>query len=270
MVNAVEFTKHKPILNKTILHIIFLLFVNFSFAQQLYNHQLDKNKWSDIKEGIRYDNEKKGGSSDWTFKNKKQYKKWKKSKGLGDKKGNGGNADNGSNGFRRPIAKNAPPPKFNLPNFSGLSWIGWVIMGLLIAGIVYLLVKYFLDSNKGKTKVTPVNYVEDDIAPSEIPLTELQRLLKEALDNQNYRAAVRIYYLFILKDLSAKHWIEWKKEKTNMHYLYEMQKQSVYTDFSQTVNYFEIVWYGKREINQHQFKNIQPNFTNLLTKLGVE
>jgi hypothetical protein len=258
-------------LNKIILNIILLFLANFSLAQKLYNHQLDENKWSDIKEGIRYKNEKKGGSSDWTFKDKKQYKKWKKSKGLKSGKGSGDRSA-GNNGFRKPIVqdRNSSNWNFNPPSLKGLSWIGWVIMGGLIIGVVYLIIMFIINSNSGKKKITPIDYIEDEIPPSEIPLTELQRLLKEALDKKDFRAAVRIYYLFILKDLSAKQWIDWQREKTNMHYLYEMQNQSIYKDFSQTVNYFEIVWYGKREINQNQFDTIQPRFTNLLNILGVE
>jgi hypothetical protein len=268
-------------LNRFILNIILLFLANVSLAQKLYNHKLDENKWSDIKEGVRYENEKKGGSSDWTFEDKKQYKKWQKSKGLKSGKGSGGGSGNGEGGgdngsgfneYRKPIVQDRSSSdwNFNPPNLKGLSWIGWLIMGVLIIGVVYLIVMFVINSNSGKKKVTPIDYVEDEIPPSEIPLTELQRLLKEALDNKDFRAAVRIYYLFILKDLSARQWIEWQREKTNMHYLYEMQKQSVYTDFSQTVNYFEIVWYGKRDINQNQFNMIQPSFTNLLNKLGVE
>jgi len=278
LVNIVGFTKHKPILNKFLIHIIIIFSVNISFSQDLYDHQLDENKWSDIKEGIRYENEEGGGSSEWTFESKKQYQKWKKNKKVGNGNGNGG-----GNGYKNHKEKqnnsyenNKIKPKsnsnfnFNPPNLKGLSWIGWVILIAFLAGVIYLIIKYILDNNKGKQKVTAINYIEDDVAPSEIPLTELQRLLKEALDQENYRAAIRIYYLFILKDLSAKHWIEWQKEKTNMHYLYEMQKQSEYDNFSQTVSYFEIVWYGKRDIDKTQFNKIQPSFTNLLDQLGVK
>ncbi len=275
MVNTVKFTKHKQILNKVFLHIIFFFVgINISFSQQLYDHHLDKNKWGEIKEGIRYETEKNGGNSGWTFKDKKSYKKWIKSKKGGNANGynndKGGGTANGVKPKNIKSPKSTFKPNINFNSLKGLSYVGWIILILLAAGIIYLIVKHLIDSNLGNKKVKPVNYIEDDIAPSEIPLTELQRLLKEALDNENYRAAIRIYYLFILKDLSSRQWINWQKEKTNMHYLYEMQKQKVYNDFSQTVNYFEIVWYGKRDINQQQFKSIQPSFTNLLNQLGVE
>jgi hypothetical protein len=48
-----------------------------------------------------------------------------------------------------------------------------------------------------------------------------------------------------------------------------MNNDKLYPDFSIAVNYFEIIWYGKRELNKNQFLAIQPNFTNLLNLLGV-
>jgi len=264
LANTVEFTKPKQILNKLFLHIILIVFcVNFSFSQPLYEHRLDKNKWNNIKEGIRHNTEKNGGNSEWTFDDKNKYKTWKKNFNKG------GNA----NSFK-PKHISKPKlrvnPKFNFGSLKGLSVIGWIILFLLAAGIIYLIIKYILDSNSGKTKVKPVNYINEDVAPSEIPLTELQRLLKQALEKEDYRKATRIYYLFILKDLSAKQWIKWGKEKTNMHYLYEMQKQSLYKEFSKIVTYFEIVWYGKRHLNKQQFEIIQPSFIHLLNQLGIE
>jgi hypothetical protein len=110
----------------------------------------------------------------------------------------------------------------------------------------------------------------DEVNPTEIPLTELERLLKEALDRGDYRGAIRIYFIFIVRDLAKKNWIAWEKEKTNMHYLREMSNRAEFEDFNFAVSYFEIIWYGKREIEKTRFELIQPKFTKLLSKLGVK
>ena len=67
----------------------------------------------------------------------------------------------------------------------------------------------------------------DEVNPVDIPLTELQRLLKDALDQGDYRGAIRIYFIFILRALSKKKWIQWEKEKTNFSYLVEMRKNEL-------------------------------------------
>ena len=110
----------------------------------------------------------------------------------------------------------------------------------------------------------------EEMHPSEIPLSELERLLKEALAKGDYRGAIRIYFIFIIRDLSDKKWISWQKEKTNFHYLREMSGKNEFDDFNRSVSYFEIIWYGKREIDSAKFEQIRPSFTRFLDKLGVK
>lgn len=238
------------------------------FAQDLYDHKLNKEKWSEIKDGIRYENGQKGKQAEWTTERQN-------GNGKGNGNGNGGNGNGSNSGSANgehsmPRSSSSWNPKINPGAIHGLSYIGWIILGIFILALIYFIVRAILNRNVGNKKVNPVDYFDDEVPPSEIPLTELQKRLKEALDAEDYRAAVRIYYLFILKDLSTKNWINWQREKTNMHYLYEMQSKSYFNEFNQTVNYFEIIWYGKRKINQVQFKTIQPSFTDLLDKLGVK
>jgi hypothetical protein len=42
-----------------------------------------------------------------------------------------------------------------------------------------------------------------------------------------------------------------------------------FDDFNRSVSYFEIIWYGKREIDVSKFEEVKPNFTTFLKKLGV-
>ncbi len=157
-----------------------------------------------------------------------------------------------------------------MPNLTIGPVLKIVIYIVLGAGLAYLIYLLFINSDykANGQKYTPVDL--EEMAPSEIPKTELERLLEAALKDHNYREAVRIYYLFILKDLSEKKWITWEKEKTNMHYILEMKDKKEHGEFNTIVHYFEFIWYGKRNITQAQFQSIQPNFTSLLTKLGIK
>ena len=67
-----------------------------------------------------------------------------------------------------------------------------------------------------------------------------------------------------------KNWISWEKEKTNFHYLREMTGKNEFDDFNKSVSYFEIIWYGKRDLDVSKFEQIRPNFTSFLDKLGVK
>lgn len=271
MEQEIETLKLSLILNKLFLHIGFLLCVFTSFSQDLYNHELDEVKWQDIKDNIRYEGKDHIGES-WTYESQKAYEE-----AVEKQKSNGGSGKTKSHtaepGMTPEKHENEPPSDWS-PNFSshltGLSWLGWVFLILigaaLIGFVVYLIIN---NDNTGSKKVEIDDYFEN-IAPADIPLTELERRLKEALEQCDYRSAVRIYYLFILKDISIKKWVFWEKDKTNMHYLREMSGKPEFNDFNKAISYFEVIWYGKRQIDQAQFQSIQPYFTNLLQKLGVK
>ncbi|MBL4650568.1 MAG: hypothetical protein JKY03_12625, partial [Aureispira sp.] len=55
---------------------------------------------------------------------------------------------------------------------------------------------------------------------------DVEGFLKQALVDKNYRLAIRLYYLAIIKELSGKGAIEWKKEKTNGDYRRELQRKN--------------------------------------------
>jgi len=143
----------------------------------------------------------------------------------------------------------------------------YIFLGVILAALIYFL---FISSNfrANGAKYVPLDI--DETAPSDIPKTELERLLEEAITAKDYRKAVRVYYLFILKDLSEKKWIEWEKQKTNMHYLLEMQGKTEAPAFEKALTYFEFIWYGKREITGPQFSSIQPHFIQLLKTLNIK
>jgi hypothetical protein len=237
-------------------------------SQELYDHKLDKDKWSDIRDNIRYESYE---PVEWTYDNYDDYLKdlERYENGEGSKSG-GEKLDEGVEHVMTP-EKSEPRKSSNFNPNVNLAPFGWVLLVIFVIAAIGLIVYIIMQSGKdvGKVKVAPVDYL-DDTPPAEIPLTELQRLLKDALDKNDYRGAIRIYYLFILRDISKKNWIKWEREKTNMHYLREMSSRPEYHEFDTSVGFYEIVWYGKREVNQEQFKLIQPSFTSLLDKLGVK
>lgn len=263
------------ILNRKIVHIIFLTFVaTFSFAQEddLYDHGLNEKKWNELRDGIRYENQPDGAGREWTYESKREYETAKRKNQNGGNGGtgrsDGGRQDGGSMRDREmssPQPVSSPKSDFNM---SGLGSLGYVLLIIFILLVAFLIYYLFVNRVKDGKKVVPITL--EDTAPTEIPLTELQRMLQEALARGDYRGAVRIYFIFIIRDLSQKNWIIWEKEKTNFQYLREMSNRSEYAQFNQSVSYFEIIWYGKREIDKNTFEQIKPDFTRFLDKLGVK
>lgn len=251
-----------------------------SEANELYEHRLDEKKWNEIREGIRYEGQPDGPGREWTYENAEDYRRAQRKFNQGNGNGNGngsggqgqgdgGNYDGAS--YEETESPNYTPPRVRTsPSvFNGLGIIGYILLGVLIVGLAFLIYYMYINRQKDGAKVgEPINF--DEVAPTEIPLTELERLLREALAKGDYRGAIRIYFIFIIRDLANKQWINWEKEKTNFHYLREMSGKHEFDDFNKSVSYFEIIWYGKRDLDVATFEQIKPNFTNFLDKLGVK
>ena len=258
----------------------------FSFSllgQNIYEHDLDENKLQELKENIRHLSKK---PERWTYDTEKDFneaiREYEQKNGSGSGsggKGGKGKTGNGGKetGYESPELKKQdkdskydPDIDFKMPKMN-LGPVGqvilYIVLGAILMAIVYFL---FINSNYKKNGSKYESIDIEDTAPSEIPKTELERLLEEALKKKDFRKAVRIYYLFILKDLSEKQWINWEKQKTNMHYVLEMQSKTESKSFGTVVTYFEFIWYGKRQISEAQFKMVQPNFLQLLKALNIK
>jgi hypothetical protein len=100
--------------------------------------------------------------------------------------------------------------------------------------------------------------------------TDLERFLRQALTDTDYRTAVRLYYLSILKQYSLREIISWKKDKTNNEYLTEVRRSNAptYADFRAATLIFERVWYGEKVIEARDYAKIQPKFEQLLAKIS--
>ncbi len=92
-------------------------------------------------------------------------------------------------------------------------------------------------------------------------------LIEQAITAENYRLAVRLYYLKTIRELSLKGEIQWKPDKTNSSYLEEMEKHDLYQKFQNMTRIFERVWYGNRSLNATDFEQIRPEAMDLLTQI---
>lgn len=101
------------------------------------------------------------------------------------------------------------------------------------------------------------------------PATAWDRRLQDAIEQSNYRLAVRIYYLMIIKELSAQQLIHWQKEKTNFDYVSELRNTSSYSGFREATLLFEQVWYGELNVSKPRFDELSILFKKLLTTLTV-
>jgi len=93
--------------------------------------------------------------------------------------------------------------------------------------------------------------------------TDFDDLIANAVKKQNYRLAVRYYYLKTLKLLSEKEIINWEYEKTNQDYYYEIKNKKVKESFSYISYIYNYSWYGEFELDESGYQEASRSFNQL-------
>jgi hypothetical protein len=132
-----------------------------------------------------------------------------------------------------------------------LAFIIYKIIGSNISGI--------FSRNKKLQKSNGFDYFDEDIHNQ-----DLDKNLSDAIAAQNYRKAIRFYYLKLLKQLDLNGLIEWKISKTNYDYQRELTNNGILNDFKILSGIYEYTWYGNFEVDQMHFGNWQSDFQSAI------
>ena len=144
--------------------------------------------------------------------------------------------------------------------------VGSFFLILFLAIAVGAIVYFIFINAPVQGSSAKINY-DKDLDPTKIQLSELEIKIQEAEEAQDFRAATRYYFIWVMKELSDRNYIVWKKKKTNYHYISEVSRKPFSKGFSRTVNVFEYVWYGKYEITQAEYNSVKKEFTSLINQL---
>lgn len=142
--------------------------------------------------------------------------------------------------------------------FAGIVKVVFVIM---VSTIVVLLLWSVLRGEHIFKKQEQVK-TDFDIAKIEenLEVSDLEKFIAEAENNQNYPLAVRLYYLAIIKTLSRQKIIRYKKNKTNMAYMLKVDETAFGTRFRAATDAFERIWYGQAELTKADYERIKTDF----------
>jgi len=86
---------------------------------------------------------------------------------------------------------------------------------------------------------------------------------------ENYRLAIRLSYLHLLKVFSQNGMIEYRTDATNMEYLMQLYSQPYYKKFFQVTRDYEYAWYGEVDVTKAQYDGVQKEFNDLYLKTGL-
>jgi hypothetical protein len=154
-------------------------------------------------------------------------------------------------------------PWFNMPSIP-IGVIQIISYALIFVAVGFIL--YYVLRNVNMThRIKKKGKVTDIAAPVEdIEEIDIDGLLRQALAEGNFRLAVRVHYLLLLKKLNEVEFIVWKKDKTNRDYLSELYgRDAVYEDVRRLTLAYELVWYGERSVSQDSFQRISGEFESV-------
>lgn len=143
--------------------------------------------------------------------------------------------------------------------------IKWLILILLAAIIIFLILKYTnlkdVFNKKPKTKYD-LKFTEVSATEQEIKEVKDQHIV-DAIDNEDYRLAIRYCFLKMLKLLSDYELIKWKEYKTNSDYIAELKNVELKESYHYVARIFEYVWYGEFNLSKEHFTMVYDRFNDI-------
>ncbi len=163
-----------------------------------------------------------------------------------------------------PLQKNK---KDNPINLSVLKPVFIIIIIGMLAYLLFMILKRVFNFFDERVKNTELKAVVENLEEN-IHNADFDSLLKQALSNNEFKLAVRILYLNVIKQLSDKQLIKWKKEKTNGHYVREMGTNKLGSPFAYLTLVYEQAWFSHHHVDKDKYQLISEHFYTFINRLN--
>lgn len=163
--------------------------------------------------------------------------------------------------------KDEPKPEDNQSRYTPLGqrkWFQTLIWLIIIGGFAAAIMWYLAGSNVGlfRRKNKDLQHSgEEEPETEDIFAINYQKEIDKAEANGNYRLAIRLMFLRLLKNMAEKNIIEYKPGKTNLDYLFQLHPTAYYNHFFRITRNYEYSWYGKFDVGEGAYKMIRNDFT---------
>lgn len=150
------------------------------------------------------------------------------------------------------------------------TWFQTLLWLIIIGGFASFIMIYLANSNVLLFRRKPKSIADtsEEVETDDIFAINYSKEIEKAIDRSNYRFAVRLMFLRLLKRLSEKNIIQYKQGKTNLDYLLQLSPTTYYPDFFRITRNYEYSWYGQFEISPEKFSVIKNDFEKFEQRLG--
>ncbi|HTF81040.1 MAG TPA: hypothetical protein VL947_04930, partial [Cytophagales bacterium] len=133
----------------------------------------------------------------------------------------------------------SPSPNFKFPVLNNMS----VLYGFIII-VVLVVLALLLKNITLPQKLIQTDLKQDEALVEErLMETDIDRLIRQALERNNYQLAIRYTFLKTLKTLVVKNKLIWKKQYTNRDYLVQLYNTPYFEAFQNITRIYERKWY---------------------------
>jgi hypothetical protein len=150
------------------------------------------------------------------------------------------------------------------------TWFQTLIWLIIIGGFATFLMIYLSNNTIGlfrKRKIVTADGEEKEEITEDIFAINYQREIDKAAAAGNYRLAVRLMFLRLLKNMAEKNIIRYQQDKTNFDYLMQLHGTSYYPHFFRITRNYEYSWYGKFDISEDNYRLIRNDVDHFETGL---
>lgn len=92
---------------------------------------------------------------------------------------------------------------------------------------------------------------------------DIRSLVSTALEEGNFRLAIRYHYLMILRKLDRKGIISYESAKTNADYLREIRQKSIQDQFKHLTWIYDFTWYGSFSAGKEDYNKAEREFSKM-------
>jgi hypothetical protein len=134
----------------------------------------------------------------------------------------------------------------------------------IIIAIIVLVMAVLALTGMGKAGLFGKKNKEDALGyavlEDDIHAIDFNAAIADAVNERNYRFAVRLLYLQTLKNLTDAGLINWQLNKTNITYVNELNGNEYQQNFRNLTRQFESNWYGDLPIELTEFTEVREQF----------
>lgn len=146
----------------------------------------------------------------------------------------------------------------------GLTIFQYALIAAVVIIIILLVIKNDIRAVfYGKSASVVIDFKEFE---EDIHKINFDEMIADAIQRNDYRKAVRLHFLKLLKELTDNNLITWQIDKTNNDYSMELSNSKFSKQFQELALMYEYIWYGDFQLDETNFKNTISKFKDFKVK----